>query len=1413
MGLAETNTCWAHSHTRADLKATLRRYQRQSKISFGSPSNTIDPCPERETFQAGGNVTILTGSLTSSSTNQDVSDPTGLGRWCGISLTGKQEQKISIITAYRTCTGSPRTSPIGGTFIREYEYLVHTKQKSSNPRAAFFNDLQTVIRRLQEHGHFIILMMDANSTIDTDYRFQSFIESWQLYDLHEDDPAPSTYIGAESRRIDFIFGCKTIADYKTRAGTLSYSEGPQSDHRGLYVDILFMDLFSQTKNSINDMSRRALYTGNPALVETYNERMLQYYEQHDMVKRIDYLHEHQSSMTREEVRKMMIKWDNDQGRSMLSAEKYLSPPIKKCQWSPTLRNAAIQRRYWKLRLRELHYKEDYSHTFTRWQKQIQNHDASFCFPFLGVELQEAEIRKNLNKSNRIFRKHQRDSVPLRLKTYQDLLEQYEDDNNPATKKESSRKAKIVRQTMTGEVCRQTFGDIRKVIKPVTSASVHKLLIPRSKNSLEKISSEQSYKFLQEMDPQDLLWDTIIEREDIERYLLHYNRDSIKAAGESPCGHGVIHDSLTFSGLSPSASDLLMGEVPQEWAGRDDILMEFLAGFTIPSSVDTSGPIPTVISESEIIRGFKTWPESTSTSPSGRHLGHYKAIIQHPVLLTCFSKFMNIAVARGIAVPRWCHATNVLIEKDPGIPKLNRLRIIHLFEADLNFFLKIQWGHRLVRRAFDLDLIHKGQHGSVPTRTAIDPVMLTQLTTDLCRILKHNILRFDNDASACYDRIIVALGMLAAQRCGMPTNAIKIHSDVLRSMQYTVKTSHGVSEGNYQGTALEPLFGTGQGSGASPSVWLTLSMVMLNTLEKLVPERMTFKSFTGSRSHSRMVDAFVDDTSLCLTSPSGTSSLDELITRLQTIAQTWEHILYLSGGKLNLSKCSWYAMFWEWKNGRPSLQQAKPEDRQITLQQGSTPSRTIIRRTKPQDSVRMLGVHLNPMGDFTDHLQVQQKKADNYAMKLASPKLTATDIRIFHRSIYIPSMRYSLPTIAVNEEDLQSVQSRVIQVMLQRLHVSSTIPTSIRHGPIELGGLGLYDLRTEVGVEAIKFFRNAIYSDSETGNLLRINLQYSQLEAGIGNPLLEFPNQYIPYLTPTWVLSLRQYMSRHNITIKLTEDYTPQLTVKHDQYIMQQQHLSRYTESQQRDINCVRMHLQVIRMSDMVNLEKPNTLQLEYIDATRPDTWTDDSRWPRQEFLTASQRRLWKRYIQSSFLRYLPYLKDPPDLNAPSALHPPIDTNRALATEYPNLKEYVRSLPKSQRRMLTDLEQVSDDITVWRAFRSKARLYVASDGGLKGHPGPSAGYWQVRNRCCLNLQARLTGLMTRLPPHAASYVDVHLRYFWWSVCLGFGAFDIGAPSGGTPTAVLQSLVLPSILDGILDESSCQTITTCCHLSRG
>lgn len=109
---------------------------------------------------------------------------------------------------------------------------------------------------------------------------------------------------------------------------------------------------------------------------------------------------------------------------------------------------------------------------------------------------------------------------------------------------------------------------------------------------------------------------------------------------------------------------------------------------------------------------------------------------------------------------------------------------------------------------------------------MDPVMSNQLTTDQCQVMKVNYARFDNDAQACFDQIIGALGMMAASRCGMPVEAVRTDAKkALELMQsYMVKTIYGVFADSYSGTALEPLFGTGQegSTRASPVAGLAVT---------------------------------------------------------------------------------------------------------------------------------------------------------------------------------------------------------------------------------------------------------------------------------------------------------------------------------------------------------------------------------------------------------------------------------------------------------------------------------------------------------------------------------------------------------------------------------------------------------------
>ena len=171
---------------------------------------------------------------------------------------------------------------------------------------------------------------------------------------------------------------------------------------------------------------------------------------------------------------------------MKMGENRLSIPPKKYTWSPILRNLTkAARLYWKLRLREALTNADYSTTFQRWKRQIQEKGPTFEFPHSAEQLSVDRIRSEFNKASTAIRRCQKSATPMRMKCFEALLDNYEDDLNPATKEESRRKANIVRNTIDGEVVRKKFRDIRRVVKPSTASSLSKAGRERGSSTLRR----------------------------------------------------------------------------------------------------------------------------------------------------------------------------------------------------------------------------------------------------------------------------------------------------------------------------------------------------------------------------------------------------------------------------------------------------------------------------------------------------------------------------------------------------------------------------------------------------------------------------------------------------------------------------------------------------------------------------------------------------------------------------------------------------------------------------------------------------------------------------------------------------------------------------------------------------------------
>ena len=151
-----------------------------------------------------------------------------------------------------------------------------------------------------------------------------------------------------------------------------------------------------------------------------------------------------------------------------------------------------------------------------------------------------------------------------------------------------------------------------------------------------------------------------------------------------------------------------------------------------------------------------------------HLGHLKAYWAHHTLpdnskeakeletirariLHGHLVLLNYALQFGYPYACWKRIVNTMLEKDPGQPKIHRLRVIHLYEADYNLILGVKW-RKVLRHACTKGLLNDSCYAQ-PGKEANDTAMVRKLEYEMSRITRKASIHFDNDATSCYDRAV------------------------------------------------------------------------------------------------------------------------------------------------------------------------------------------------------------------------------------------------------------------------------------------------------------------------------------------------------------------------------------------------------------------------------------------------------------------------------------------------------------------------------------------------------------------------------------------------------------------------------------------------------------------------------------
>ena len=178
-------------------------------------------------------------------------------------------------------------------------------------------------------------------------------------------------------------------------------------------------------------------------------------------------------------------------------------------------------------------------------------------------------------------------------------------------------------------------------------------------------------------------------------------------------------------------------------------------------------IPDVTTLDEFKYYMKNIKERTSSSPSGRHYGHYKILeaIKSTYLQVIYG-ILQLALETSTILDRWKKTVTTLLEKKEGRPYIHKLRAIHIVEGDLQFIARFFYSHKMIRYTEENNLISDEQYGGRKNRRAQSDVLNKLCYYNISHETLQSCAFMDDNARACYDRIVTSLSSLECQKWGL-----------------------------------------------------------------------------------------------------------------------------------------------------------------------------------------------------------------------------------------------------------------------------------------------------------------------------------------------------------------------------------------------------------------------------------------------------------------------------------------------------------------------------------------------------------------------------------------------------------------------------------------------------------------------
>lgn len=320
--------------------------------------------------------------------------------------------------------------------------------------------------------------------------------------------------------------------------------------------------------------------------------------------------------------------------------------------------------------------------------------------------------------------------------------------------------------------------------------------------------------MRDLKRKDIFCSDEIERKTIDWCTLHFAQ-----ASATPLASPQWMNKLDLNNPNNILNDILEGKVPSVPEFKE--VEEFFG-----AAMRMSAELDITLDFNHFASFSLKQQENKVSSPSKLHYGHMRTIAHDKDLLRLRFDIMNLALTHKIVLERWQKIWETLLPKEPPRTFIHRFRNITIVKWNVQYLMKTIWAKRLMSSV--KHLLHPSQN-AMAEKVPQSSILSHKLDLNTIFICGESSIAIENDASNCYDRILVLIATLASLRAGLPKPMAQFLTSFLSNAKHYPFWSGQKSRNYFSDNPTSRVDGTGQGISWSPTVWSLVANILITTM--------------------------------------------------------------------------------------------------------------------------------------------------------------------------------------------------------------------------------------------------------------------------------------------------------------------------------------------------------------------------------------------------------------------------------------------------------------------------------------------------------------------------------------------------------------------------------------------------------